>query len=194
MVGYAREDLVSGRLRWTELTPAEWRDDNDQLLAEIKAVGSLEPRAKEYFRKDGSRVPVLIGRALFEWNPSEGVAFVIDMTDLRRAEEKLRASEQRLLGAQMELAHVTRVTTLGELAASISHEVNQPLAAIIANAQACLRWLDREPPDLNAARRSVEWVIDDSNRANEVIGRVRLLAKEDTDPEKGAPRYSQSRS
>jgi PAS domain S-box-containing protein len=183
MVGYAREDLVSGRLRWTELTPAEWRDDNDQLLAEIKAVGSLEPRAKEYFRKDGSRVPVLIGRALFEWNPSEGVAFVIDMTDLRRAEEKLRASEQRLLGAQMELAHVTRVTTLGELAASISHEVNQPLAAIIANAQACLRWLDREPPDLNAARRSVEWVIDDSNRANEVIGRVRLLAKK-TDPEK----------
>jgi PAS domain S-box-containing protein len=183
MVGYAREDLVSGRLRWTELTPAEWRDDNDQLLAEIKAVGSLEPRAKEYFRKDGSRVPVLIGRALFEWNPSEGVAFVIDMTDLRRAEEKLRASEQRLLGAQMELAHVTRVTTLGELAASISHEVNQPLAAIIANAQACLRWLDREPPDLNAARRSVEWVIDDSNRANEVIGRVRSLAKK-TDPEK----------
>jgi PAS domain S-box-containing protein len=177
IVGYAREDLVSGRLRWTKLTPPEWLEDTVQFLAEIKAVRTLEPRAKEYFRKDGSRVPVLIGRALFEWNPDEGVAFVVDMTDLKRAEEKLRASEQRLLDAQLELAHVTRVTTLGELTASISHEVNQPLAGVMANAHACLRWLDREIPDLAAVRRSVEWVIDDCNRANEVIRRVRSLAK-----------------
>jgi PAS domain S-box-containing protein len=177
MVGYAEEDLVSGRLRWTTLTPAEWREHTGQLLEEIKAGGTLVPQEKEYFRKDGSRVPVLVGRACFEWNPDEGVAFVIDMTDLRRAERKLRASEQRLLDAKMELAHVTRVTTLGELTASISHEVNQPLAAVIANAEACLRWLDRESPDLVAARRSVKWVIDDSNRANEVIQRVRSLAK-----------------
>jgi len=177
MVGYAEEDLVSGRLRWTTLTPPEWREHTDQLLKEIKAGGTLVPQEKEYLRKDGSRVPVLVGRAFFEWNPDEGVAFVIDMTELRRAERKLRASEQRLLDAKMELAHVTRVTTLGELTASISHEVNQPLAAVIANAEACLRWLDRESPDLVAARRSVKWVIDDSNRANEVIQRVRSLAK-----------------
>jgi signal transduction histidine kinase len=91
-------------------------------------------------------------------------------------EEKLRASEQRLLDAQMELARVTGVTTLGELTASIAHEVNQPLAAVVANAEACLRWLDRATPDLAAARRSVEWVIDDCNRASEVIRRVRALA------------------
>jgi len=66
--------------------------------------------------------------------------------------------------AQAELAHVTRVTTLGELTASIAHEVNQPLAAVVANAEACLRWLDRETPNLDGARRSVEWVIDDGNR------------------------------
>jgi signal transduction histidine kinase len=72
---------------------------------------------------------------------------------------------------------------MGQLTASIAHEVNQPLAAVIANAEACLRWLDRETPDLGAARRSVEWVIDDSNRANEVIRRVRSLAKK-TDLEK----------
>ena len=65
---------------------------------------------------------------------------------------------------------------MGELTASIAHEVNQPLAAVVANAEACLRWLDRGTPDLDAARRSVEWIIDDGNRASEVIRRVRALA------------------
>ena len=177
MVGHGREDLVSGRLRWTELTPVEWRDADEQAIAELKAVGTLRPREKEYLRKDGSRVPVLVARALFEWKPDEGVSFVLDMTDRKRAEMRLRASEQRFLYAQMELAHVTRLTTLGELAASIAHEVNQPLAAVVANAEACLRWLDRGTPDLDRVRRSVEWIIDDGNRASEVIRRVRALAK-----------------
>jgi PAS domain S-box-containing protein len=181
IVGYAREDLAS--LRWTELTPAEWRDVDDQAFAELKATGTVQPREKEYFRKDGRRVPVLVARAIFEWKPDEGVSFVIDITDRKRAEERLRASEQRFLDAQMELAHVTRITTLGELAASIAHEVSQPLAGVIANAEACLRWLDRGTPDLNAARRSVEWIIDDGNRASEVIRRVRALANK-TDTEK----------
>jgi C4-dicarboxylate-specific signal transduction histidine kinase len=121
-------------------------------------------------------VPVLVARALFEWKRDEGVSFVIDMTDRKRAEEKLRASEQRLLDAQMELAHVNRVTTMGELAASIAHETNQPLAGVVANAEAGLRWLNRGTPDLDAARRSLEWIIDDGNRASEVIRRVRALA------------------
>jgi PAS domain S-box-containing protein len=174
IVGYAREDLAS--LRWTELTPAEWRDVDDQAFAELKATGTVQPREKEYFRKDGSRVPVLVARAFFEWKRDEGVSFVINMTDRKQAEEKLRASEQRFLDAQMELAHVTRITTLGELAASIAHEVSQPLAGVIANAEACLRWLDSGTPDLNAARRSAEWMIDDGNRASAVIRRVRALA------------------
>jgi len=76
----------------------------------------------------------------------------------------------------MALARVNRVTMMVELTASIAHEVNQPLAAVVANAEACLRWLDRETPDLAAARRSVKWVIDDGNRAGEVIRRVRALA------------------
>jgi PAS domain S-box-containing protein len=176
MVGYSLEDLASGRLRWTELTPAEWRDADEQIIAKLKAVGTLPPREKEYFRKDGSRVPVLVARALFEWKPDEGVAFVIDMTDRKRAEEKLRASEQRLLDTRTELAHVTRVTTLGELTASIAHEVNQPLAGVVANAEAGLRWLRRGTPDVDAACRSLEWIIDDGNRASEVIRRVRSLA------------------
>src|SRR5205823_13905929 len=92
-------------------------------------------------------------------------------------------AERALREAQAALAHVTRVTTLGELTASIAHEVNQPLAAVVANAEACLRWLDREIPDLAGARRSAEWVIEDGNRASEVVRRVRTLAKK-TDFEK----------
>jgi PAS domain S-box-containing protein len=167
IVGYAREDLAS--LRWTELTPAEWRDVDDQAFAELKAAGTVQPCEKEYFRKDGSRVPVLVARAVFEWNPDEGVAFVLDLTERKHVEGALR-------DAQANLAHVVRITALGELTASIAHEVNQPLAAVVANAEACLRWLDRETPDLEEARRSVRWIMDDGNRASEVIRRVRALA------------------
>ena len=100
----------------------------------------------------------------------EFIGAVVDVTEAKQAEERLHK-------AQAELAHVTRVTTLGELTASIAHEVNQPLAALVANAEAGLRWLDREVPDLAAVRRSVEWVINDGIRASEVIRRVRALAK-----------------
>jgi PAS domain S-box-containing protein len=177
MLGYNREDLGLGRIRWTKLTPAEWSAADQNAFAQMSATGSCKTFEKEYYRKDGSRVPVLVGGAFFEKTRDEGVVFAIDMTDRKQAEEKLRSSEQRLLDAQMDLARITRVTTLGELTASIAHEVNQPLAAAVANAEAGLRWLDRDTPDLTAARRSVEWVIDDANRASEVIRQVRALAK-----------------
>ena len=143
----------------------------------MKTTGIWKPFEKEYFRNDGSRVPVLIGAASFRRTRDQGVAFVLDLTERKEAEENLRESERRYRDAQAELAHVTRVTTLGELTASIAHEVNQPLAGISSNAEACLRWLDRGTPYLDAARRSVEWIINDCNRAGEVIQRVRSLAK-----------------
>ena len=98
------------------------------------------------------------------------------LTDRTRVNERLRASERRQLDAQMELTHVARMTRLGEMTASIANEVSQPLAAVVANAQACLSWLRRGAPDVDAARRSVEWIIDGGNRASEVIRRVRALA------------------
>jgi PAS domain S-box-containing protein len=104
----------------------------------------------------------------------EFVGAVTDVTARKRAEERLHE-------AQAELAHVTRVTALGELAASIAHEVNQPLAAVVANAAACRRWLDRDPPNLEEARSTMQSIIKDGNRAGEVIQHVRGLVDKTVD-------------
>jgi C4-dicarboxylate-specific signal transduction histidine kinase len=159
------------------LTPDEWKYTHERAMVELRAIGSHKPFEKEYFRKDGSRVPVLLGGAILDERGDQGVSYVLDLTERKRAEAELRESERRYREAQMALAHANRVTTMGQLAASIAHEVNQPLAGVVANAEAGLRWLNRATPDLDAARRSLEWIIDDGNRASEVIRRVRALAK-----------------
>src|SRR6202011_4279562 len=95
MLEYSREDLLSGRVHWRDLTPADWQDRDERAVAELKATGAAQPFQKEYFRKDGSRVPVLCGAAMFEGSGNEGVAFVLDLSKQKRAEEALRASEER---------------------------------------------------------------------------------------------------
>jgi C4-dicarboxylate-specific signal transduction histidine kinase len=106
----------------------------------------------------------------------EYVGTVVDETATKEAEGKLQK-------AQAELARVSRVTTLGEMTASISHEVNQPLAAVVNAAGACLRWLNGAAPNLDEARRAVEWILKEGNRAAEVIRRIRALAK-NAEPQK----------
>jgi signal transduction histidine kinase len=95
----------------------------------------------------------------------------------RRSMQSLRKAEQALRETQASLAHVTRVMTMGELAASIAHEVNQPLAGIVINGNACLRWLGGESPNLAEAREAAQRIIRDGTRANDIITRVRALAR-----------------
>jgi PAS domain S-box-containing protein len=166
-VGMAIWEAVSD----VEEEPEKWR-------LHIATLNARQPFRDFRFRStrgDGSPVYLAAsGKPVFDSAGSflgyRGVAS--DISDTVRAEQ----AEAALQEAQENLAHATRVTTLGELAASIAHEVNQPLAAIMANAEACLRWLSRSSPNVDAARRSVEWIINDSSRAAEVIGRVRALA------------------
>jgi len=94
-----------------------------------------------------------------------------------------RRADQALQNIQSELARVSRVTTMGELAVSIAHEINQPLTALVMNASACLRWLESGPPDIDEARDAARHVIRDGNRASEVIGRIRAMVK-NAPPEK----------
>lgn len=168
---------ATGMLRWEiasdfELEPEKWRQHRVMLEAHLPF------RDLVYRGENRLGSPIYVrtsGKPLFDSNGTflgyRGVS--TDITASIRADQ----AEQALRKAQAELAHVTRVTMLGELTASIAHEINQPLAAVIANAEACLSWLDRNPSDLDAARRSVEWIVEDGNRASEVIRRVRALAK-----------------
>jgi PAS domain S-box-containing protein len=170
MVNYESEDLVAGRIRWADLAPPDWRDRNNARIEQQKSSGRFEPFEKEYIRKDGSRVPVLIGGATFEEGGNQGVAFVLDLTERKRAEEAFRK-------VQMQLAHANRVATMGQLSASITHEVKQPIAAAVANAQAGLGFLARRPPELEEVRETLEAIVETGHRAGEIVDRIRGLIK-----------------
>ncbi|HWH57354.1 MAG TPA: PAS domain S-box protein, partial [Terriglobales bacterium] len=305
MVGYEREDLKKG-LGWFDMTPPEWQEAHARYEAEeLKATGMMQAREKEYFRKDGSRVPVLIGAACFEDLPSQGVAYILDLSQQKRAEEALRRSQAYLAEAQRlthtgscaidgasretvywseemfqlfgldpqqgppvwdqvmkqihpedrdkfrlasertfrtkencdvefrvkkhdgtvkhihgighpvvsptgelvqvlgtmvdvterkraeevrdrvrqleaDLAHSIRVSTMGELTASLAHEIKQPIGAAVTNAEACVRLIDRREADLPGAREAAVEMARDARRAADIIDRVRSLYQKDS--------------
>src|SRR5207247_2036062 len=110
LIQYNREDLVSGRVRWTDLTPEEWQDDTARRVTEVMSTGAAQPREKEYFRRDGSRVPVLIGGAALGERQDRGIAFVVDLTERKRAEEALRESAEALRRSEAHLAEAQRLS------------------------------------------------------------------------------------
>jgi PAS domain S-box-containing protein len=304
MVGYDRDDIAAGRVNRTDLTPQEWRERDARTVAEMKASGTVQPFEKEYFRKDGSRIPVLIGVTAFDEKRDQGVGFVLDLTERKRAEVELRESEQnyrtlfesidegfctievlfdqnekpvdyrflqispsferqtgiknaagrrmreiapqheenwfdiygrialtgepmrfeneakqlgrwydvyafrvedpkrrrvgilfmditerkraeveardserRYREVQAELAHAGRVATMGQLTASIAHEVKQPIASSVTNAEAAMNWLNRRPPNLEKVQATLACIVNDGNRASEIIDRIRDLVK-----------------
>jgi PAS domain S-box-containing protein len=95
LVQYDKEDLAAGRVRWKDLTPPEWSDRDERAIAQLKATGIFQPFEKEFFRKDGGRVPILLGGALFEGSGNEGVAFVLDLTEQKRQESARLYSEEQ---------------------------------------------------------------------------------------------------
>ena len=176
MLGYNRDDLISGRLRWTELTPPDWMAATEQTLAQIAAHGTCDVYEKAYLRKDGSRVPVLIAAAAVEDTAGEIVGFVLDLTERKRAEQE----RERLRQVQAHLAHVNRVTTMGELAASLAHEIKRPIAAAGMDANFCVRALDENNFDVATARAAAARMVRDAVWAGEVINRTSALFKKDS--------------
>jgi PAS domain S-box-containing protein len=176
MVRYTRDDLTSGQLRWTELTPPEWQAVTERAVAQLRASGTCEIYEKEYFRRDGSRVPVLVTATVIADTRNETLAFVLDLTERKRAEEE----RERLRQAQAELAHMSRVITIGELAASLAHEIKQPIAGAVLNAKTCVRWLQRDSPDVTEACEAASRTVRDATRAADIVDRVRSLYRRGT--------------
>jgi PAS domain S-box-containing protein len=160
-------------------------EDRPQIEEKVKAlldgVGNIHAELDyRVVRADGT-IRYLHSVARPTMNESGEVAEIIgttmDVTERKQAEEE----RERLRQAQADLAHVTRVSTMVELTASLAHEVNQPIAAVVTNSNTCLRWLARDPPDLEEARGAASRSVKDATRAADIIKRIRLLFK------KGAP-------
>jgi len=179
MVGYDHDDLMSGRMRWPDMIPPEWRDRDALAMAELNTNGTVQPFEKEYFRKDGSRLPVLVGIANLEGEENQAVAFVLDLTERKRAEAEARESERRFRSMQAELAHANRLATLGQLTASITHEVTQPVAAALLHTQAAQRFLARQPSDIEGARKATDLAAADCVRVTEIVDRMRALVRKE---------------
>jgi PAS domain S-box-containing protein len=154
---------------WGRIHPEDGPRVLDAVARATREGGNLDYEHR-FVMPDGSvKFVRVLGRPVRgESGAVEYVGAAMDITEARRAEAALEH-------AQVELAHVTRVTALGELAASIAHEVNQPLAAISANATAALNWLAFAPPTIQYAREALEAIVADSERAGDVLSRIRRL-------------------
>ncbi|MBB4377837.1 PAS domain S-box-containing protein [Bradyrhizobium sp. Rc3b] len=168
LIGLTRWDIPPD----AEFEPEKWEQHRAALDAHVAFRDLI------YRSRDGNGSPIYVRTSGKPFHDAAGNflgyrGVSSDVTAAIRVEQ----AEEALRKAQGELAHVTRVTTLGELTTSIAHEITQPIAAVISNADACIAWLDRDPANLKAARRSAEWIVEDANRASEVIRRIRALAK-----------------
>jgi PAS domain S-box-containing protein len=175
-LGYTREELIG-------TTPHAFHLDSER--AEIDSVAQRAAAGETAFdrhwhrRKDGTTFPVEVHTNLVSYG---GRRFLLKVA--RDISDRVRAEEQRdkLRQLEAELAHLDRLTMLGELTASIAHEVNQPLSGVVSNGSACLRWLAGDVPNLEEAREAARRIVRDGKRAGEVIARIRALTKKAPTP------------
>jgi len=158
-----------------ELLKTVFPRSREEIIAEVTRAGRWEGELL-HTRKDGTRIVVACRLALQSDEQGAPVAILEsnnDITDRKRAEEE----RERLRQLEADLAHINRVSMMGELAASIAHEVNQPLSGIVSNGSACLRWLAGDVPNVEEARENARRIVRDGKRAAEVIARIRALSK-----------------
>ncbi len=128
MLQYRREDIVTGGVRWTELTPCEWREQDERAAADLKATGTVQPYEKQFVRKDGCRIAVLTGGALFDSRGNDGVAFVLDLSRQKQAEGEIRALRDQLYRENLALRdEVDRALMFEEIVGS-----SKPLQAVLS--------------------------------------------------------------
>jgi PAS domain S-box-containing protein len=170
MVGYSEQELQ--QLTFVDITHEEDLDHNEALIGEL--IGGQRQQfqiEKQYRCKDGTSVWVRNNVSIVPGTDRMARFLMALSEDITQQ----KSSEEALAKARLELAKVTRITSLGVLTASIAHEVNQPLSGIITNASTCLRMLSADPPNINGARETVRRTIRDGNRASDVITRLRTL-------------------
>ena len=170
MLGYTEHELQA-------LTVSNISHEEDRTATEVRVAEANEGKRRSYrvekrfLRKDGNVMWADVSAVFVPASGSNSAFFsavIVDISERKRVGEKLRK-------AQTELAHVSRLTTMGELAASVVHEVNQPLTGIITNANTSMRWLAGAAPNLNEARNAIGRIVRDGNRAADVISRLRSL-------------------
>jgi PAS domain S-box-containing protein len=167
---------------WATLHPEDEPVVRATLENAIRTGTDYDIREFRICRADDGQIRFL--RTIGHRNPvgeiGEYVGITMDITELKRAEEE----REKLRQLEADLAHINRVNMMGELAAALAHEIRQPIAASITSANACLRWLARDPPDLGRARAAASRIEQDGNRAADVISRLRSFYKKGTPPER----------
>jgi PAS domain S-box-containing protein len=171
MLGYGEDELRS--LTGLDITHEDDRAATRRLIDEMMAGGRQSYQMeKRYRRKDGQVIWVLVNTSIIPASGSTPAFFagvVVDMTERKRAQEE----RERLRQLEADLAHVNRVSMMGELAASLAHEITQPIGSAGTNARAALNFLDQQPPDLDETREALGSILGDANRAGDIIDRIR---------------------
>ena len=181
MVGFDSWDEAKTRRGIHYIFPEDRQFVNDVLWPTVLEKGSWSGEMRFRHFKTGEPIPILYSAFRID-DPETGQPLNVgnvcrDITERKRTEAEARESDRRYREMQMELAHANRVATMGQLTASIAHEVNQPIAATVINAEAALRWLGAGSLNAEEVRRALTSIIKDGNRAAEVINRIRALIK-----------------